>query len=316
MNSNNESKNFALSGRGYEGYRWFKPLLVILLTAAFYGFLLGAVLVIAMLTGLMSGINPGEILSGQSTGYDDIDFYTPVGAILNIGAVAVLLPALFFATKIIRYRPFGSYQSVTGKWRMRRFLIYSAAGLIFVAIPLIINSLVNGDITGEIHFTIAGFVLCIFLGICQCMAEEHIFRGLLMQAFGSWTKIAIVAIILQAVPFAIIHPYNITGRISVLLSGILMGVMACISGGLEELSRSYPREDFQLIGICADVFERGGSEINQQQIEKGKELMENAKVTFPNVIPTPEMYDFLRAKVEMHARILRSAGYAPRLART
>ena len=57
-----------------------------------------------------------------------------------------------------------------------------------------------------------------------------------MQAFGSWTKIAIVAIILQAVPFAIIHPYNITGRISVLLSGILMGVMACISGGLEASS--------------------------------------------------------------------------------
>ncbi|MCR5656156.1 MAG: TlpA family protein disulfide reductase [Butyrivibrio sp.] len=74
---------------------------------------------------------------------------------------------------------------------------------------------------------------------------------------------------------------------------------ACLGemGALEELSRSYPREDFQLIGICADVFERGGSEINQQQIEKGKELMENAKVTFPNVIPTPEMYAFFRTTI-------------------
>ena len=54
-----------------------------------------------------------------------------------------------------------------------------------------------------------------------------------MQTFGGWTRITTVAIILQAVPFAIIHPYNITGKISVLLSGILMGVMVYISGGLE-----------------------------------------------------------------------------------
>ena len=54
-----------------------------------------------------------------------------------------------------------------------------------------------------------------------------------MQTFGGWTRITIVSIVLQAVPFAIIHPYNITGKLSVLISGILMGVMVYISGGLE-----------------------------------------------------------------------------------
>ena len=54
-----------------------------------------------------------------------------------------------------------------------------------------------------------------------------------MQTFGGWTRITIVSIVLQAVPFAVIHPYNITGKLSVLISGILMGVMVYISGGLE-----------------------------------------------------------------------------------
>ncbi|WP_073387696.1 CPBP family intramembrane glutamic endopeptidase [Butyrivibrio fibrisolvens] len=229
----NEDGNFVLSGREHGGYRWFKPLQVILFTAAFYAVLLGAVLVMTILAGLMSGVSPGEILSGNSRGYDNVDMYTPVGAIMNIGSIAVLLPALFFATLVVRYRSFGTYQSVTGKWRMRHFLIYFVTGLIVVALPLAICSFIKGEATGEIHFTIAGFIICMVLGFCQCMAEEHIFRGLLMQTFGGWTRITTVAIILQAVPFAIIHPYNITGKISVLLSGILMGVMVYISGGLE-----------------------------------------------------------------------------------
>lgn len=228
-----EDPNFVLFGREYEGYRWFKPLQVILLTIVFYAVLLGIVLLMAFLAGQLSGISLGEILSGNSGGYDTVDMYSPVGAIMNIGSIAVSLPALFFATLVVGYRPFGSYQSVDGKWRMRHFLIYFVMGLIVVALPLIVSSFIKGEATGEIHFTVAGFIICVVLGFCQCCAEEHIFRGLLMQTFGGWTRITIVSIVLQAVPFAVIHPYNITGKLSVLISGILMGVMVYISGGLE-----------------------------------------------------------------------------------
>ena len=228
-----EGRNFVLSGREYEGYKWFKPLLVILLTAVFFAVLLGFVVLAAILAGQMTGVSPAAILSGNSGGYDNIDMYSPVGAIMNIGSVAVSLLAFFLATLVVRYRSFGTYQSVTGKWRMRHFLIYFAIGLIIVALPLIILSFIEGEVTGQIHFTVAGFIICVVLGFFQCCAEEHIFRGLLMQTFGGWTRITIVAIILQAVPFALIHPYNLTGKISVLLSGILMGVMVYFTGGLE-----------------------------------------------------------------------------------
>ena len=74
---------------------------------------------------------------------------------------------------------------------------------------------------------------------------------------------------------------------------------ACLGemGELEELSKIYPEADFQLVGVCADVFESGGTQLKQDQIDKGKELMQNAGVTFPTVIPTPEMYAFFRTTI-------------------
>ena len=90
-----EGRNFVLSGREYEGYKWFKPLLVILLTAVFFAVLFGFVVLAAILAGQMTGVSPAAILSGNSGGYDNIDMYSPVGAIMNIGSIAVSLLAFF-----------------------------------------------------------------------------------------------------------------------------------------------------------------------------------------------------------------------------
>jgi Lyzozyme M1 (1,4-beta-N-acetylmuramidase) len=51
--------------------------------------------------------------------------YSPVGAIMNIGSIAVSLLAFFLATLVVRYRSFGTYQSVTGKGfdEMKKFKI-------------------------------------------------------------------------------------------------------------------------------------------------------------------------------------------------
>ena len=67
----------------------------------------------------------------------------------------------------------------------------------------------------------------------QCCAEEYVFRGLVMQAFGSWIKLPVIAIILQSLVFAATHPYNIVGVISVALMGTALGVCAYITNGLE-----------------------------------------------------------------------------------
>ena len=73
---------------------------------------------------------------------------------------------------------------------------------------------------------------------------------------------------------------------------------ACLSemGDLEKLSNYYPADEFRLVGICADVYDRNG-ELKPEQIAKGKELMADAGTTFTNIIPSTDMHTFIRASV-------------------
>ena len=65
---------------------------------------------------------------------------------------------------------------------------------------------------------------------------------------------------------------------------------ACLGemGALEELSKKFPQEEFQLVGICADLFDKNG-ELKQSQLDKAQTLMNDAGTTFPHIIPTQEM---------------------------
>ena len=105
--------------------------------------------------------------------------------------------------------------------------------MVFLGIPLVIFTLLTDKFSGNVKFTVAGFITCIILVPLQCCAEEYVFRGLVMQAFGSWIKLPVIAIILQALVFAATHPYNIVGVISVALMGTALGVCAYITNGLE-----------------------------------------------------------------------------------
>ena len=68
---------------------------------------------------------------------------------------------------------------------------------------------------------------------------------------------------------------------------------ACLSemGALEKLSHNYPEGEFQLVGICDDLFDSDGN-LKQSQLEKAQSLMNNSGTTFPHIIPTKEMEKF------------------------
>ena len=67
----------------------------------------------------------------------------------------------------------------------------------------------------------------------QCIAEEYVFRGLLMQTLGPWFNIPILAVILQGLIFGVSHGYNGIGNIGIIISGLVMGFLAWKSNGLE-----------------------------------------------------------------------------------
>lgn len=67
----------------------------------------------------------------------------------------------------------------------------------------------------------------------QAAGEELVFRGALMQAFGSWIKNPIVPIVLPTIIFASLHTYDVWGLGQIAVMGLLSGWLAWRTGGLE-----------------------------------------------------------------------------------
>lgn len=73
---------------------------------------------------------------------------------------------------------------------------------------------------------------------------------------------------------------------------------ACLAemDDLEELSKDYDPSEFKLIGMCADLYDTDGN-VKPAQLEKAKELMQNAGVTFPNLVPDKGFMGFFRSTI-------------------
>lgn len=87
-------------------------------------------------------------------------------------------------------------------------------------------------------FTLAGFAVVTLLGPLQCIAEEYVFRGLMMQTLGSWFRLPVIAVLAQSAVFMMAHPYNTIGKIGIFVSGMVFALTAWIGRGIE-ISSAY-----------------------------------------------------------------------------
>lgn len=216
--------------RRFISYRWFKPLLAGLLFAVLY---LGSIVAIVLLGALnQGGLESVMKIAGS---YDTMDVSSGPGILLNLGSLAVAIPLLALTALIVRDRPFSSYSSARGGWDWSVFGRMMLLALLVCGVPNLVWILLDhGPLNNQ--FTIATFLLLTVMGPLQCIAEEYMFRGLLMQTFGGWFRIPVVAVILQALIFMAMHPYNLTGKLTILATGCMMGLMAWISRGIEASS--------------------------------------------------------------------------------
>ena len=216
--------------RRFISYRWFKPLLVGLLFAVLY---LGSNVAIVLLGALnQGGLESVMKIAGS---YDTMDVSSGPGILLNLGSLAVAIPLLALTALIVRDRPFSSYSSARGGWDWSVFGRMMLLALLVCGVPNLVWILLDhGPLNNQ--FTIATFLLLTVMGPLQCIAEEYMFRGLLMQTFGGWFRIPVIAVVLQALIFMAMHPYNLTGKLTILATGCMMGLMAWISRGIEASS--------------------------------------------------------------------------------
>ncbi len=167
--------------------------------------------------------------------YDTMDVSSGPGILLNLGSLAVAIPLLALTALIVRDRPFSSYSSARGGWDWSVFGRMMLLALLVCGVPNLVWILLDhGPLNNQ--FTIATFLLLTVMGPLQCIAEEYMFRGLLMQTFGGWFRIPVIAVVLQALIFMAMHPYNLTGKLTILATGCMMGLMAWISRGIEASS--------------------------------------------------------------------------------
>ena len=217
----------------FKTYKWYKPFPVGILTGIFYfmGTLVNTLIV--FIIEMINGTGQ-SVFTSLLKGYDGFDVYTAPGVIASEGSVAWMLIALILAVNIVKDRPFNSYTSSSGKgWSWGVFFKCFFPALVICGLPIAADTILIDGRIGDVRFTLAGLILLTILGPLQCVAEEYIFRGLVMQTFGSWFKVPIVAIVLQTVVFASLHPYNFVGVLEIYTAGIGLGIIAWLAKGLE-----------------------------------------------------------------------------------
>lgn len=233
-----QKKSYITFTRELKNYKWFKPLLVFVLTIVFM--LIGQVFlsVYYLLAKASQGIGFLETATELQNGYDALDVYSVEGALFSLGGVAIMIPSIWLAALIVKDRPFRTYGSISGGFDIKLFLKFILVALVPIGIPVAVSIFLAADSEG-ITFSILGFIFCLILTPLQCIAEEYLFRGLIMQTIGGWFRIPLLAVVLQTAIFASQHPYNIYGVMEVAIAGLLLGLMVYVTDGLEASSAAH-----------------------------------------------------------------------------
>ena len=221
---------YATYPRRFMGYKWYKPILFAFIMAAIA---LSFISVLSFIAGVFS--QDPNFISNVQKGYDGMDVYTLSGCLIQLGVLASFIPAIKITSLIINDRPFSSYSSSRGGWNWKIFGKMMLVAFVVCGVPNIILVIVDGK-TGVNRFSVVGFIALTLLGPLQCVAEEYLFRSVIMQTIGSWFKLPILGLIFSTVIFLMLHPYNIIGVIAVGISGLGMGITVLLTKGLEASS--------------------------------------------------------------------------------
>ena len=219
---NDYSADFTTYPRTYESYRWYKPIIIAVLAFIIYIILFSAVTYTAVRLNIIPRADLLKAFTSDAVSMERID-----GIITSL-SVILLIPAIYIPSRLVRQKPVWSI----GGWKWDVFLKSAGLSLAVYAVISAIFILITGGKFNN-QFTALTLILCLVLTPFQCIAEEYLCRGFLMQAFGSWFKVPVIAIILQAVIFCLLHEYNAIGLASVLISGLIFGWVSWKTKGIE-----------------------------------------------------------------------------------
>ena len=256
ISENNEIRknpDFITYAPQFEGYKWYKPILVLVIAGILLSILSMAVVLI------YSGGNASAIRA-IGGGYNGLNTYTFKGLVALLGT-GLMLPACLIAIKLVRERPVSSYFYSRDKWSWKLFIYPLIITLAVLIIPSIYLIYAHG-LKFENHFTILTLILTLAITPLQTCGEELMFRGVLMQGLGSWFKKPILAIILQSLLFVTLHPYNFIGMVDIFVYGLFYGIVTWKTNGMEASMAMHAANNaflFVLLGVGLYFFGKNTS---------------------------------------------------------
>ena len=236
MSNNEKISDYITFPRTFEKYAWYKPIIVFIL-ATIIMFILGGLMTLA--ASQVFGVDFIKFVLGK--GIDGLNSAIPI--IFTDLFIFMFIPGLYIASKIVKDRPFSSYSSSRGGWN---FKLYLKALIIPLILFLIYQcrEIAVIDVKGTPQFSIL-FLIVLFISVpLQSIAEEFMFRGILLQTLGSWFKIPVLAIVIQAIIFGLAHGYNSFGFFETVVMGLICGFFAWKTDGIEVSSAIHTANNF------------------------------------------------------------------------
>lgn len=227
--------------RARRGGGWWSVLAVV---AAVGGFLVAQILV--TIGFLVWFVVTGEDLEAALDSLVDLDGLQPRSLLFLLLGISASIPLMIgFHTAITGLRP-RWLVSVAGRIRWVWLLVSMGLALVTLVVNIVLSALLPVAAVGETSMEANDFtqqslqflVVIVLLVPFQAAAEEYVFRGLMMQGFGSSTAhlwiSRVVSVVVPALIFALFHgSQSIPVFLDRFAFGAVAGILAIVTGGIE-----------------------------------------------------------------------------------
>ncbi|WP_100497764.1 CPBP family intramembrane glutamic endopeptidase [Geodermatophilus chilensis] len=218
-------------------WRWWRPLLGLLLFALVYLVATVVATAVVFVGGFAAGALP------DPTAIDPTDLVDPGLLLLTNVSLIVAIPCVWLAWAAAHGMPIGWSSSVLARLRWRLLAPYTLMTLPTLVAGLLLSVLL-GFVVGDWEATgpVDGFgwlLLVVLLTTpLQSAAEEYVFRGYLSQAVAGWVGRpragAVVAAVLTAALFSAAHlPPDVWTFLDRFAFGLAASAVVWLTGGLE-----------------------------------------------------------------------------------
>ena len=238
-------------------YATWKPIVGVVI--AVLGFFIVTTMVYVVIAGIAAIFQSGSWIDNFIKSGDITKNVTGTTLLaLNLGLGSMILVTWFIVRVVHGMRP-RWLTSVVPKMRWRFFFACLGLSVIALTAQIVVGSLLPGDngasLTGKLNdfttSTALAAVVILLTTPLQAAGEEFLFRGYLLQAFGSLSRNKWVAIVATALLFALAHgTQNFPLFFDRLAFGLIAGWLVCRTGGLEAGIALHVLNNFLAFGLA------------------------------------------------------------------